>query len=185
MTERPLRADARRNRARVLEVATEVFEKDGIDVPVEEIAKRAGLGVGTLYRHFPTKEALFEAIIIDRVERLAAEATEMAGAEDPGQAFFEFFTTMISKVVLNRALSEILATEMGQDVAGLAGGAKEDLRRAQDVLLERAQRAGAVRADLTGDEVKAVVLGIVTAERQAGGDPGRLAGIMLQSLRAG
>ncbi len=182
MTERPLRADARRNRARVLEVATEVFERDGIDVPVEEIAKRAGLGVGTLYRHFPTKEALFEAIIIDRVERLAAEAAALAGAEDPGRAFFEFFTTMIRKVVLNRALSEILATELGRDVAGLSTGAKEDLRRAQDVLLERAQQAGAVRADLTGDELKAVVLGIVIAERQAGGEPGRLAAIMLRSL---
>jgi AcrR family transcriptional regulator len=183
MTDRPLRADARRNRARVLEVAQEVFEVEGMAVPIDEIARRAGLGVGTLYRHFPTKEALLEAIIIDRVEQLAAEATALADAEDPGAAFFDFFGTMVQKVVLNKAVGEVLSTELGRDLATLSTTAKDLLRQAQDHLLKRAQEAGAVRADLTGDDLKAMMVGIVTAERFAGGEPGKLAHIMLESLR--
>jgi AcrR family transcriptional regulator len=183
MTDRPLRADARRNRARVLEVAEEVFEKEGLTVPVEDIARRAGLGVGTVYRHFPTKEALFEAIIINRVEHLAAEATALVDAEDPGAAFFEFFETLIRKVVLNKAVGEVLATEMGRDLATLSTAANKVLRDAQDVLLRRAQDAGAVRADLTGADLKAIMIGIVTAERHVESEPGKIAQMLLQSLR--
>ena len=87
--DRPLRADARRNRARVLDVAREVFAAEGLTVPIDEIARRAGLGIGTVYRHFPTKEALFEAIVLDRIERLTALAESAPGA-DPGEAFFDF-----------------------------------------------------------------------------------------------
>src|SRR5436190_8854684 len=114
MTERPLRADARRNRARVLEVATEVFEKDGIDVPVEEIARRAGLGVGTLYRHFPTKEALFEAIVVGRMQGLVAEARGRLEAleakrGDAGEAFFAILGRVIEEGALKKDFIDALA----------------------------------------------------------------------------
>ena len=74
---RPLRADARRNRAKVLEAAEEVFASEGLAVPIDEVARRAGVGVGTVYRHFPTKEALFEAIVVARLEALVERAEEL------------------------------------------------------------------------------------------------------------
>src|SRR5271170_7879529 len=94
---RPLRADAERNRQRVLEIAQQVFATEGLAVPIDEIARRAGLGVGTLYRHFPTKEALFEAIVIGRIEGLVDYAREGARAPDPGVAFFGFLSRMVEE----------------------------------------------------------------------------------------
>src|SRR5580704_7958811 len=79
---RPLRVDARQNRERVLDVAKAVFSAEGLDVPIDEIARRAGLGVGTLYRHFPTKGALFQAIVLGRMEHLVEEARALAEAPD-------------------------------------------------------------------------------------------------------
>lgn len=181
-TERPLRADARRNRARVLEVAQQVFETEGLAVPVDEVARRAGVGIGTVYRHFPTKEALFEAILISRVDALVTDARALADADDAGVAFFDFFARMIEKVVGNKALGEALATS-GRDLSDVMGPASQQLRAAQDHLLTRAQQAGAVRADVTGADLKAVIVGIIAAERHAGGEPGRLGAIMLQALR--
>src|SRR5438876_7565800 len=81
---RPLRADAQRNRAKVLAAAQEAFAAEGIAVPLDEIARRAGVGAGTVYRHFPTKEALFEAVIADRLEHFAEHATSLGTAEDSG-----------------------------------------------------------------------------------------------------
>nr|WP_042177586.1 TetR/AcrR family transcriptional regulator [Kibdelosporangium sp. MJ126-NF4]CTQ93560.1 Transcriptional regulator, TetR family [Kibdelosporangium sp. MJ126-NF4] len=182
-TERPLRADARRNRARVLDVAQQVFETEGLAVPIDEVAKRAGVGIGTVYRHFPTKEALLEAILISRVEALVAEAEALADADDPGAAFFGFFVSMIEKVVGNKALGEALASS-GRDLMDVLGPASQALRAAQDHLLARAQQAGAVRADVNGADLKAILVGIVAAERHVGGEPGRLGAIMFESLRA-
>ncbi|ALG14139.1 TetR/AcrR family transcriptional regulator [Kibdelosporangium phytohabitans] len=181
-TERPLRADARRNRARVLEVAQEVFETEGLAVPVDEVARRAGVGIGTVYRHFPTKEALFEAILISRVDALVADAKALADADDPGAAFFGFFVRMIEKVVGNKALGEALATS-GRDLSDVMGPASQELRAEQDHLLARAQQAGAVRTDVTGADLKAILVGIIAAERHIGGEPGRLGAIMFQALR--
>ncbi len=83
-----MRADARRNRDRILEVAREVFATEGVAASLDEIARRAGVGPGTLYRHFHTKEALFEAVVQDRVRRLVDRARAMRGAEDPTAALF-------------------------------------------------------------------------------------------------
>ncbi|MFC7761813.1 TetR/AcrR family transcriptional regulator [Catellatospora bangladeshensis] len=82
---KPLRADARRNRAKVLQVAYEVFAAEGLGVPIDEIARRAGVGAGTVYRHFPTKEALYRAIVVDRVEHLVATARELAATQAPAR----------------------------------------------------------------------------------------------------
>jgi AcrR family transcriptional regulator len=182
-TDRPLRADARRNRARVLEVAQQVFETEGLAVPVDEVARRAGVGVGTVYRHFPTKEALFEAILVHRVEQLVVDAKALADADDPGAAFFGFYRNMIKRVVGNKALGEALSAA-GRDLMEITATAGQDLRAAQDVLLHRAQQAGAVRADISGDDLKAILVGIVTTERHIGGEPGRLGVLMIESVRA-
>ena len=88
---RGLRADARRNRARVLAVAAEIFAAEGLSVPVHEIARRAGVGTGTVSRHFPSKEDLFAAILLERMEYLTRQADELAATRGAGEAFFAFF----------------------------------------------------------------------------------------------
>ncbi|TCO65085.1 TetR/AcrR family transcriptional regulator [Actinocrispum wychmicini] len=179
---RPQRADARRNRARVLAVAQQVFEAEGLGVTVDDVARRAGVGVGTVYRHFPTKEALFEAIVAARVAQLAQDAKALAAADDPGAAFFDFFEMMIKKVALNKAFGEALSAA-GRDLSEISRTSGQMVQEAQALLLKRAQDAGAVRADLTPAELKAVVVGIVTMERHLDGEPGRLTKIVLSALR--
>ena len=153
---RPLRADAQRNRLRVLEAAEAVFASEGISVPVDVIAEKAGVGVGTLYRHFPTKEKLFEAILIQRLEELVADARGRLGSDDPGAAFFGFLRHLVDEVVLKRDF--ILAMSgAGVEFEVVAADAKEDLQSAVADLLRAAQAAGAVRDDVTG----AVVLSLV------------------------
>ena len=98
-TARPMRADAARNRAKVLAVAYETFAAEGIAVTVDEIARRAGVGPGTIYRHFPTKEALFTAVIEDRVRSFIDTAHALLAA-DPGTALFEFLREMVGAAVL-------------------------------------------------------------------------------------
>lgn len=152
-------------------------------MPVDEVARRAGVGIGTVYRHFPTKEALFEAIMHSRVEFLTAQARDLADAEDAGGAFFGFVVRMAEDFVLNKALGEALVAA-GRDLMEITAEAGQELREAQEVLLRRAQAVGAVRPDLTGADFKAILVGIITAERYVGGDPGRLSRIMIECLRA-
>src|SRR6185369_10291950 len=87
---RPMRADAARNREKVLRAAREAFAESGYGVPLDEIAARAGVGPGTVYRHFPAKEALFEAVVAARITDLVSDARARADADDPGEAFFGF-----------------------------------------------------------------------------------------------
>ena len=145
---RPLRADALRNRARVLEAAESVFAAEGISVPVDVIAEKAGVGVGTLYRHFPTKEKLFEAILIDRLGAIAADARARMDAEDPGAAFFAFLQYLVEESALKRDLIQALLGA-GVEIEQAAAPAKRELEAAVSDLLAVAQNAGAVRSDVT------------------------------------
>jgi AcrR family transcriptional regulator len=155
---RPLRADAERNRQRVLEVAQTVFATEGLAVPIDEVARRAGLGVGTLYRHFPTKEALFLAIVLDRMERLAADAAAGAEAPDPGEAFFRFLERMVEEGSAKRDLVDALSGT-SLDFGRAAKEVKKRLHDALALLLARAQKVGAVREDVGVLEVLALVTG--------------------------
>jgi AcrR family transcriptional regulator len=155
---RPLRADARRNRARILEVAVEAFAADGLSVPVQEIARRAGVGTGTVSRHFPTKEALFEAILLGRAGQLVDEAARLARSDDPGAAFFEFFTLVIAEGTANLGMAEALAGA-GFDLETSTKRGGSDVLGALNDLLVRAQRARAVRADVDALDVKALISG--------------------------
>jgi AcrR family transcriptional regulator len=161
---RPLRADARRNRERVLEVAREAFAAEGMSVPLDEIARRAGVGPGTLYRHFPTKEALLGAVMHDRMRRLADEAAGLCGSADPGAAFFAFIDRIAIEAGPKRDLFEALASAgsgAGQEVAS----AVDDVRDGLACLLDRAQRAGAVRAGIGSAELTALLSGMLFALR--------------------
>jgi len=183
---RPQRADARRNRARVLAAAEEVFAAEGLGAPIDEIARRAEVGVGTVYRHFPTKEALLEAIVAGRMQRLFA-LVEAAGDEpDAGVAFFACLRSMYEEGARHVALADALG-RAGISIAGTSADAKVDLERAVAALLERAQAAGAVRADVSVKDVLALFAGIcMAAERGATPERlGHLVGIVCDGLRPG
>lgn len=156
---RGLRADAERNRRRVLEVAQEVFATEGLSVPIDDIAKRAGLGVGTLYRHFPTKEALFAAIVVTRMDDVSAEARAHLATEAPGEVFFAFLVRMVDGWRQKKDFIDALMSA-GADLEELAR-AKHDLHRDLGELLERAQKGGEVRKDVSIQEIMALIAGTV------------------------
>ncbi|GAA3452769.1 TetR/AcrR family transcriptional regulator [Dactylosporangium matsuzakiense] len=158
------RADAVRNRQRILAAARTAFADDGPGVSLDDVARRAGVGPGTVHRHFPTKDALFTAVITDRLQELAGLAAGGAGAADAGAAFFAFLTRMAGEAAQNLALSAAITDRAGIGEAVQAAG--RDLEAAIAVLLRRAQAAGAVRADLDPAELHAVIAGAVVMEQR-------------------
>ncbi|SFW82574.1 TetR/AcrR family transcriptional regulator [Amycolatopsis australiensis] len=168
---KPLRADARRNRARVLEAAERVFAAKGTGAPTEEVARAAGVGIGTVFRHFPTKEALLEAVLIARLHRFADEAESVAeaGSADPGATFFSFLTSWIEMSSAKNAYFEALAAA-GVSVPKAKSDIGARLLKALGVLLSRAQAAGAVREDLDPGELITVIIGVAKAAEYAGPD---------------
>ncbi|NIH85983.1 TetR/AcrR family transcriptional regulator [Amycolatopsis granulosa] len=177
-----LRADARRNRARVLAAAQEAFADEGPSVPLDEIARRAGVGAGTVYRHFPSKEMLFEAVVLDRIEWLAGQARDRLDAADPGGAFFEFFDVVAEQALLNKALCDALGASTGTPFAA-APDERSEFRAAFGDLLRRAQAAGAVRADVEPGDLTALLAGYLAMRRRApAGRP--LTRIIADGLRA-
>lgn len=167
---RPLRADAQRNRARILEAAEDVFAVEGIEVPVDLIAERAGVGVGTLYRHFPTKEKLCEAVLLDRLVALTADAQALADADDPAGAFFGFLAHVVAEGAAKR---DLLVAVMGAGVEFEESSVevKDGLRDAIGVLLQRAKDVGAVRPDVTPTAVVSLVGATCQASAHAGAAP--------------
>jgi AcrR family transcriptional regulator len=178
---RPLRADALRNRARLLDAAEKVFADQGLAVPVEEIARQAGVGVGTVYRHFATKEELFAGVLVDRMEKITEHARSLQESGDPGEAFFAFLRYLIDQASANKALFEALSQASGVDL-GHASGLGRGLKEVQTQLLEDAQRAGKVRDDIDATDLKALVAGCL-AMRAHGADPERSVTIVFDGLR--
>ncbi len=164
MAERALRADARRNRERVLDAARRAFAEQGYAVPLDEIAAAAGVGPGTVYRHFPTKEALFEAVSVATVEDLAADARARAEADDPDAAFAGFLDRMAEQALAKRNLPDAFAGA-GTDAVAEAVAEMHD---ALGVLLVKAQEAGGIRRDVTVADLVALLKGLLYAVR---GDP--------------
>ena len=148
---RPLRADAARNREKVLQAARQAFAESGYGVPLDEIAARAGVGPGTVYRHFPSKEALFEAVVTARITDLASDARARADADDPGEAFFGFLARIAGEAAAKRDLP---------DAISVAGSLREDLFAALDLLLRRAQQAGAVRPGIVSSDLIVLLKGM-------------------------
>jgi AcrR family transcriptional regulator len=151
MADRPLRADAQRNRDKVLRAAQEAFAASGYGVPLDEIAALAGVGPGTVYRHFPSKEELFEAVVAARLSDLIAAARGLADAEEPGPAFFGF---------LGRFRQEVTAKRDLPDAIAVPGSLQDELHAALGLLLRRAQQAGAVRSDIDTPDLLALLKGI-------------------------
>lgn len=180
------RADARRNRERVLETADQVFAAEGMGVPIDEIARRAGVGPGTLYRHFPTKEALFMAVAVSRVNASIEEARRLAQDRDPAVALFDYLRGLGDQFKARRDLIEVLAAG-GQSLHGAHPELARELNDAIGALLTRAQTAGAVRRDVAVEDVMHLVIGVYGATTQFGRDPeaaSRLLAVVFDGLRA-
>ena len=157
-----MRADAARNRDRVLEAAELVLTRDGLDAPMRAIARQAGVGVGTIYRQYPTKEALYQAIMADRMERLVAQASSLAAGTDAGTAFFTFFDSIVTDATTKQIFADAL-TDAGLDAKAAAG---HDVLTAIETLLVQAQRADAIRADAGLPEVLGLLSGACLAAKQ-------------------
>ncbi len=155
---RPLRADAAKNRQRILEAAEEVFAVDGVNAPVDVVAEQAGVGVGTLYRHFPTKEALIEAIVVSRLNELVETTARLADDPDCGAAFFSFLDLFARQASRKRDLFDALGAA-GVDIKDHCAETFTELEQGIDRLLQRACAAGAVRDDVTTSEVIGLVAG--------------------------
>ena len=181
------RRDAQNNRARILAVAEDVFGRGGESASTEEVAKLAGVGIATVFRHFPTKAALLEAVLLERFARLRAYAESLAFEDDAGAAFFAFFRHMVedssSKIAIGEALIETGEAREHSPI----DTATAELRQALGGLLDRAQTAGAVRADAALPEVYALLIGASRAAYYARLEPDvreRTLAIILDGLRA-
>jgi AcrR family transcriptional regulator len=184
---RPLRADAARNRARVLDAARTAFAEAGLDVGVEEIARRAGVGKGTLYRRFPTKEALVRAIFEDILDEIERRVTESEAVVDAGEAFAHYLRGAAEMQAGNQGFYDVVAQRLG--AAALTVEQRRRILAAAARPLQRAQEAGAIRADLVPEDVQLILRMIGATTRPApDGTPmdehwPRYLGLVLDALR--
>jgi len=182
---RPMRADAVKNRKRILDAAEEIFAAEGLAVPIDAVADRAGVGVGTLYRHFPTKEALFEAIVVARLESLLDLAKSYAGSEHPGDALFCFLGEFAQQASAKHDLFDALSSA-GIDVKSNCSEMVDEMKRSIDALLQEAVRAGHVRSDISTDEMIDLVVGVCSAGGHSRYDDaalGRMVAVVCDGLR--
>lgn len=179
-----MRADAARNRARVLEVAYETFAADGLSVPIDEIARRAGVGAGTVYRHFPTKEALFQAVIADRIRAVVEEGRTLLDDADPADALFSFLRSMVLQWgAADRGLVDALAGS-GIDVNTVVPEAEDEYLAVLGDLLSAGQKAGTVRGDVTVADVKALLVGCQAMQTYNDDVAERVISVVFDGLRA-
>lgn len=167
-----MRADAARNREKVLVAARELFAEKGFDVPLDEIAGHAGVGPGTVYRHFPTKQALFQAVTETRVAAMIASADEPAA--DAGAALFAFLGRMADEAAAKRDLSDAIT---------VSPELRKSLHAALDRLLRRAQEAGSVRADVTATDLVVLMKGLLLSLHE-GANPQLLLEIVVSGLQS-
>lgn len=160
------RADARRNRDRVLAAAATVFAERGTSASTEDVAREAGVGVATVFRHFPTKRDLIRALITTRLQTVAADARSALDAPDAGSSFVDFFARTVRASAGKLELADAL-TELGGSPDEATAPVSAEITDAIAALLERAQRIGAVRPDLTVANVFALLVGASRANSYA------------------
>ena len=182
-TSRPLRADARRNREAIVAAADHLFRVHGMSLQMDEVAQRAGLGVGTVYRHFPTKEALTVELVQCRSETVISRAEQTMAADDPASAVRRFFHDMAAMMGEDIGLREsfqvqVLADNKLEECAYY----RQDLHERKMELLRRAQDLGVVRGDLALEDFDALMCGMGQAI-VAGGNPALIADVVLEGMR--
>lgn len=179
---RPKRADAVRNYEKVLTAAREAFAEGGESTSLEEIARRAGVGIGTLYRNFPNRQALLEALYVGEVEQISRRANELESVEDPWEALSLWFEAFVGYIGTKRALAAELSKYLDPD-APLFGGCRTMLFSAGEPLLRRAQEAGAVRDDVRIGDVIQMVVGISKIQTNEPGQAEHIVRVALDGLR--
>jgi AcrR family transcriptional regulator len=177
-----LRADAARNREKVLAAARAAFAERGSEAQVEDIARRAGVGVGTVYRHFPTKQELAQALVEERFARIVAYAGALLDEPDPWRAIERSFEFCATTQEQDRSVAEVLATVAGHEATGPPEHMRDELRAINERMLARARAAGAIRPDLTADDMPPLYCGLASVVR-AGVDWRRYLQLLLDGLR--
>jgi AcrR family transcriptional regulator len=184
----PMRADARRNRDLLLSAALAAFTEHGADdVSLEEIARRAGVGIGTLYRHFPTRQDLLESVYRDQVEALCARAADLLDEPSPADALATWLRAMVAFSATKRSLMTSMLATMDKN-SEIFSACSTVIRGAVESLLARAQQAGQIRRDVDAGDIMRLSHALTVATERAPDSPEqaeRLLGLMLHGLRAG
>ncbi|MBP2327616.1 AcrR family transcriptional regulator [Kibdelosporangium banguiense] len=183
---RPMRADARRNYERLLDAAKAAFAEHGTDAPLDDIAKRAGVGSGTLYRHFPTRLDLIEAVFQLQIQALLDQATELLAAPDAGEGLMQFLRLVINHSNTYRGLATALMVALNNADSAVARSCHQMIYGAGGRLLDRAQQEGAVRADVKLVDLLKLVNGISLVTEKDSDDPhlpDRLLALLVNGLR--
>ncbi len=184
-TDRPLRSDAVRNRGLLIDAAAAAFSAHGADVPLEEIAHDAGVGIGTLYRHFPTRDSIVEAVYRHEVDVLVAKADELLATLPPDQALAEWMQLFVRHVATKRGMLSVLKPMLHSDATFFAE-TKGRATAAASKLLAAGVAAGTIRGDVDGGDLLRAVGGICMStdqERTEASD--RLVGLLFDGLRHG
>ncbi len=188
MSSAPKRADARRNYELLIAAAAAAFAEHGADdVSLAEIARRAGVGIGTLYRHFPARQALLEAVYKDQVDGLEVLAGKLLTSESPGDALAEWLRAFAAFGRTKRSLSAALIAALGKE-SELLSACSKVLRGCTEALLTRAQEAGVVRPDVQSGDLLRLTHGLIMASEGAGADPGqadRMLSLLIGGLLTG
>ena len=182
-SQRPMRADARRNYEKLVAAARDVFTERGSAASLEVVAERAGVGIGTLYRHFPNRQALLEALYVDEVEDICRVAVELDGDDlDPWDALSSWFDHFIGYMATKQALAGELLNYLDKD-APLFASSRAMLFEAGEPLIKRAQAAGVVRPDVGVADVIQMVVGIAKIPTSEPGQSQHMVRIALDGLR--
>lgn len=169
----------------MLEVAYDTFAREGLSVPIDEIARRAGVGAGTVYRHFPTKEDLFRAVVQDRITTIVDEGRALLNAGAPGEALFSFLRSLVLEWgATDRGLADALAG-LGIDIKASMPEVKKAFHDLLDDLLAAAQKAGSVRVDISAADLDAILVGAQAMQASNPDAAERLTEVVLDGLRAG
>jgi AcrR family transcriptional regulator len=181
--DRPMRADARRNRGRLIAAAREAFTEHGAEAPLDDVAKRAGVGPGTLYRHFPTREALLAAVYLDDIEALAVQANRLIESGlPPDEALAAWLLLQLDYVKIKRGLGAAVKAMLGVDAPTMTY-CRDVMRGALNRLMEPAKAAGTIRPDVEPADVLRLTHGVAMACESAPDDSVRLMGYVIDGLR--
>jgi AcrR family transcriptional regulator len=178
---RPKRADARRNYEKLIAAARDAFTEEGSSASLEDIARRAQVGIGTLYRHFPTRQDLLEAVYLDEVEAICGSAADLTDLP-PWDALVQWLQRFVGYAVTKRALAEELLAYMDQG-AGVFSGSRAAIDAVGEPLVQRAQEAGVVRADTNFGDISRMVSGIAAIRTADPEQVERILALALDGLR--
>lgn len=153
------RIDAQRNRERILEIAKEAFSRDGADARLDEIAKRAGVGSGTLYRHFPTRDALIEAVYRSEVEKLVAAQQKYAATMPPVEALRAWMLLLVDYIAAKHIIAPALNAVVG-GASKLYESSRSQIQGAMEALVQRAKKSGEMRRDVDASDLLRAMIGV-------------------------